>query len=364
MDSRCFQFLFLLLLVSACNKVDVPEPEQDAPVFFSQLDLGGSPISFAAGQDNYTMDASFQRDSGVIEFVGVLRPKDCSIRLCPGSLRIGLRHTSRDNGAGAVGSSLRPKSMQYAYRFDRDSVRVKFSIVPVITDVAQSVAWSINGETVGSGHLIEKVLLRDRDYEVGIQTKRRGCNSRQIQTVRLPNGGCRSRIKVNEDRTLSVQSNGVPPLQHNWMNQSKDSVFHLSNLSSAERHNIWVRVTDANGCVSESEIGFDPSNRNMNCIADFGYKAERIINRDHFQLGKVTIDYIDDSGVIFTSNFLKQPADSYFEILTAEDFEANAAGQPTKKLHMEFLTTLFSEYGDQSIQLEGKTVFAVAYPKQ
>ena len=211
---------------------------------------------------------------------------------------------------------------------------------------------------------LETVLVRDRDYRITLEIKERGCSSKQIQTVRIPDGGCRSRIRVDGDGVLSVRSTGVPPLQYNWMNQSKDSTFRIVNLNSVQNRNVWVQVTDANGCISESEIGFDPSNRKSSCIADFEYSAKRIVNRDHLQLGRVTIDYINENGAFFTSNFLQQPANSFFEILTVEDFEENAAGQPTKKLNMEFLTTLYAPDTDETMQLKGKTIFAVAYPKQ
>ena len=108
------------------------------------------------------------------------------------------------------------------------------------------------------------------------------------------------------------------------------------------------------GCISESEIGFDPSNRNSACIADFEYSAKRIVNRDHLQLGRVTIDYINENGDFFTSNFLQQPANSFFEILMVEDFEENAAGEPTKKLNMEFLTTLYAPGTDENHAIKGK----------
>ena len=301
-------FLLFLPLVLACNKVDVPEPEpeKESPVFFSNFDVGGSPMSLTAGQDNYFMDASYRQDSGVIDFIGIMRPLDCVSRLCPGSLRIGLRHTRPVTGTtDNVGISLEPRVVDYAYRFTRDSVLVKFIPVPQITDAVQSFVWSIDGESFRPNMPLETVLIRDRDYQIALQSRARGCSSKQTQTVRIPVGGCRSKIRVKGDGVLSVRSTGVPPLKYNWMNQSKDSVFHIAKLSTLQNRNIRVQVTDANGCISESEIGFDPSNRAAPCIADFEYNVKRIVNRDHFQLGRVTIDYIDESGVIFTSNFLE-----------------------------------------------------------
>jgi len=141
-------FLLFLPFVLACNKVDVPEPEQDraSPVFFSNLDVGGSPVSFTAGQDNYLMDASFRRDSGVIDFIGIMRPSDCTARLCPGSLRIGLRHTRPVTGAANnFSNSLEPKVVKYAFRFTRDSAHVRFLPISQSTDVVQSFVWSIDG---------------------------------------------------------------------------------------------------------------------------------------------------------------------------------------------------------------------------
>ena len=111
----------------------------------------------------------------------------------------------------------------------------------------QSFAWSIDGESFRPNKSLEAVLVRDRDYRVALEIKKRGCSSKQIQIVRIPAGGCRSRISVNGDGVLSVRSTGVPPLQYNWMNQSKDSTFHIVNLNSAQNRNVWVQVTDANG---------------------------------------------------------------------------------------------------------------------
>ena len=125
-----FYLLLFMPLVMACNKVDIPEPEpeRESPVFFSNLDVGGLPISLTAGQDSYLMDASFQQDSGVIDFIGIMRPSDCTARFCPGSLRIGLRHTRPVTGAATnFSNSLEPRVVEYAYRFTRDSALVRFS---------------------------------------------------------------------------------------------------------------------------------------------------------------------------------------------------------------------------------------------
>ncbi len=362
------QYLFLVttlaFMVGACEKVDVPEPEDERPVFFSKLQVGGDPIDLVAGEGDYFMDATFVQDSGTIDFVGILRPKDCITRLCPGSLRIGIRHVDRFDHSGIdVGASLQPKTVDFAYKFRSDSALVRFTIANPSTDAAQKLSWSLDQLTGSTKPLLTTKMIRDRDYRVGLQINQRGCTSRQVQTIRLPEGGCRSKIKINSNNLLSVRSNGTPPLTYNWMNQSKDSVFQLRPATANMRENIWVRVTDARGCVSESEIGFNSLSKDQYCIADFTYETERIVNRDHFQLGKVTIDYVSEDGVVFTSNYLQQPTTSIFEISSVEDFKANNLGQPTKKIKLNFSALLFAARNDQTLEMQGETVFAVAYPE-
>ena len=74
----------------------------------------------------------------------------------------------------------------------------------------------------------------------------------------------------------------------------------------------------------------------------------------------VTIKWTDNAGTTYTSNDSGQTNDSYFRIVSVEDYLNNKNNQLTKKLHVNFKCKVFN--GTNSRQIDnGEAVIAVSY---
>ncbi len=359
--------LILLFVTLGCEKVTVPDPqpEEQEPVFFSDLQFGNSSLKLAAGIDNYHLDARFVREGDVMTFVGTFKPEDCQERQCPGSLRLAIRDVKPfDRASFNINQALREASYNYAWKLNRDSMVVKLNPHHSDPSTANSrIQWSFDARELNiDNNVVALVFDRHTSYTVELQQNFGQCQSRQIQTLHLAGNSCKCKIVLhNNSRMATVQASGAEPYTYKWSTGS-DSV--RTELKPLTDQLLWVEVTDANGCVSASEVRAPgTSGFRQDCIADFRTEVVgHLENIDKFQFRKVFVEYIDDGGNRFISNKFSQPRDAFFRVLSVTDFERNAEGHPTKKVNLELSCLLYNQRVDEALPLKGKISMAVAYP--
>jgi hypothetical protein len=76
-------------------------------------------------------------------------------------------------------------------------------------------------------------------------------------------------------------------------------------------------------------------------------------------LADATIEWTDTNGLVWTSLNNGQPATSLFRVISCANYQANTAGQPTKKIHAQISCTLYN--GTNSIPFNGDAVFSAAH---
>src|SRR4051812_40361029 len=88
---RIFLFIFAVIVIGSCKKEPIPvTPPVPAPVFTFNGTVGGSPVKIEAGVNNYYMFTTCKTytTSGVYDFGGEFRDKDCSTGNCPNTLKL------------------------------------------------------------------------------------------------------------------------------------------------------------------------------------------------------------------------------------------------------------------------------------
>ncbi len=368
MAHRQFMAVIIICIWSSCNKVDIPDPVvEPAPVFFTDLSTGSSDFKIAAGKDNYFMDARYElsEENKVLDLIGILRPEDCRGTNCRNSLLVAFRYPEKyDMNKFDIGTLFSKRIFSYAAHYNNEKSAVKFEASSPPENDANVITWKFDDEKeIRNRKVVEKVLENNKDYRVRLQIKTRSCTSAQLQTVNLTTGGCRSLLKV-EDGKIRVRSSGKPPFKYQWSNGSTDSLLAITNIATIDRKEIRVRVTDNDGCVSESMIGMSPgASSDHVCEANFGYSRSNLALQNASSFGKARIKLVDEDGVIYQSNIFSQNQDAKFEILEISDFESNSKGQKTKKLKIELACTLYG--GDDmmdKLDLKGTCTIAVAHP--
>lgn len=363
-------FFLLQLFLGACNKIDVPEPIEEAPVFYTDLRAGDIDLNLSAGRDNYLMEANFrvENNTRILDLIGVLRPADCTARLCPGSVRISLRNSTLFNpGTFDVDELFSKNQFNYAWNVNRDSALVVF-MPDISSNDITTISWLFEdgrGKEEHNKKVVEKVLKINQDYRMRLEIRQRSCTSSQTQTINLGSQGCKTNIGIRDRKLGARTPQGQAPFKYQWSNGSSDSTILLSALTAVDmRNNISVTVTDSRGCVSEASIGFTPGMANdSHCTSNFTYSRKFSENQDKLQLGSSVIEVINRDGSIYRSDVFRQPSSSSFQIIEIADFQDNERGQKTKKLKINLNAHLF-ENSDaaQLLELKGICVIAVAYP--
>jgi hypothetical protein len=364
----------LITILVGCNKIDVPEPVKEDPVFYFNFNVDNSNANLAAGQANYFMDANYEINSnGILHLIGTLKPKDCR-NLCPGSLRIVIRDIRKfDPDRFNITQTLRPKHYGYVWNLRRDSVVIHFKNNSRSETPFKSI-WNLgNGLTVTQNHVT--ATYGRKAFRVALNVfNQAGCESVQVQSFDTENGYyCRSFIvpgESNNQRVLKVRSFGEAPFTYKWNNGSTDSLIMLNSITSTSlRRKYGVTVTDPNGCESVSGFDLTKANTDVNslkdiCVADFSSKLELVPNTTNaLGTGLISIDFMNKDGVLFTSKNFRQPNDAFFEVLSVEDFEKNEKNQSVKKIGIRFSCNLHSPETDRDIMIRNaKGFMAVAYP--
>ena len=369
-----YGFLFGLMALSiGCKKVVIPEPEDDSPVFFTDLSLGDLDLNLTAGESNYELRTRFATDrQNVMTFVGAFRPRDCAAAFCPESLKIVIRDIQRFNGANFnVDQSLRT-SQDYLYGWDRhiDSVELTFKVDHDAPNNVSSLdsKWELeDARIIDSGdNYVTAIFDRNIKSKVVLVTMIGREKHRQIQTIDfdLVDGHCRAQIVVGDSRLIATGNGGKKPYTYKWRDSDQTTKSIKLDRSTA-RKTYAVTITDANKSESYAEIEnlLQITSDRPTASADFRPgRKQHVASLDTLKLGNVEVDYFDESRKGYSSRKFSQPPRSTFEIISISDFMDNAEGERTKKMEIELKCVLYGENVKDTLPLKGKITMAVAYP--
>lgn len=367
--------IFSLLLSPGCEKVELPPPVEEDPVFTLGISWAdSSSLQLSAGEDRYYHFAGFEADSqDVFTFYGRFAQLDCldqcgpsfAIHLrddqvsvvdqpdFPGFLGAGLSIPFR----GPVGSTF-DTIYQYLYQFESTS-NTGGVLLPQVWVFEDSITMAVTDP------LLVRTTAQPYNACLEIGNPAQGCYSRQCQTVVTDSLAALSVVIQPDSNTTfldAIPVGGQPPYAYQW-NTGPTTPF-IQNFQPGGTY--CVTVTDAIGaegsvCV---QIPFSPAL--PVCVASFGYQfsveTDVIpVTGDPLQLKTVILEYVDKEGVIFRSDLQAQAPGAFFVIEEVTPFEENENGYPTLRISARFSGVLFAENGDTLEVANGQAIFAVAY---
>jgi hypothetical protein len=364
------------LLIGGCNKIELPPPVEEDPVFSLELDWAdGTGLDLVAGEDRYFLFTGFEADSlNVFELSGRFAQLDC-LDQCEPSFAIYFRNdtATQGNDPGEPvflqgGQNMLFKSeqsiaydtlVQYAYDFLSTSQLCGPQIV---------YTWTIDDTLTLTSPLPELELDRvsDQPFDVCLQlVGPSGSLASQCQQVRLDSTAHFAALIESDTNGMSltaIPSGGLAPFSYSWDN----GVTGPFNQFVQPGGSYCVTITDATGLESSNCIQ-TPQNPvgGPLCIASFEYQsAEETeiipISGDSLQLKTVILEYVED-GVVYRSDRISQPAGAFFTIDGVEPYEPNENGRPTLLIRARFSGLLVSEGGVEKEVAEARVVFAIAY---
>lgn len=392
-----YVFLIIILLISSCKKVDLPDPTFSQPVFYVDWTSNGVSEGLTAGEDNFVLTSDFGMDNnGVHEFIAKFDKIDCVFE-CGESLVIKIKDFQVAVAGGVnIEEALVPGNYFYeahpdtiwivdvatTYTIDFDASSTIFSSgganpTPIYT-------WTFpNGNTITSMDPQVQFILQDINIpnEVPVTLLVLGdstanCFSTATQLIRLNAAGstqCGVQIMTNSNPiglldSLNAIAYGTAPFTYLW--STGESSADIFPQFFGDPYS--VTITDATGCVAESMViapspnalDFCSAHFTSNISVDSVVDSTFTIETNPFEFSKIIIEYTDKDSTFYSTELAPQTnvVNSFFKINAVDDFDDNPSGQKTKKLNIQFSCILFSENGDSMELTEGEGVIGVAYP--
>jgi len=356
--------------IFSCQKKDYPKPlvVENPAVYYSKLTIDNKQVLLQAGVDDYYMYSSYKLDSSsLLNYVADLKKRECSN--CTNSLKIQINdYKVSFIDPPKIDSSLRVAKYPYLAGNPLSSYAVQFISQP---DNTASYFWDFGDGTTDTQQNPKHHFDKAGEYSICLTTTANNgyvntiCNKIKIDAP--PTKALRADVSANSLSGNIINFNGsgnggVPPYKYLWTladgwisQQSAFSHTYTYRGSSA----VVLRVIDS---VNDTiYMNYNAKTFTDNSSHPANYSVSTIQKNSPLPaFSKITITWIDSDGVVYTSNDVSQPNDSFFEILSVTENEKNENGESTKKINARFKCKLYN--GSKSITVnDAEVVICVAY---
>lgn len=371
----------LILSSVGCQKLEVPVTEPSQPVFFMDFRVNGFEQNLTAGIENYYMFTDFRRnEAGLHTFTGELREITCE-NACPRSLKIQIGDIElAPEGIININESLSPENN---YRLtsleegEEDTLYQVFCVPDFPVDNLDEIVYSWAYD--GGGAFVQP------EYTLGLEVPIIGeiCMTAQ-DPENVCNGGICKEIRFGSEietvlspalviaDTLTNQDSlrlaAVIPESfgdYNIMWSTGESLDTIGVNTPGEYSFTASSIGELGELSATVNISGDLTNTEapvILCAPDFSVSLEREITAAAIFRG-VTIEYIDESGVQYSSARSAQEVNaSFFEINSVEEYERNERDLATALLQIAFRVNAQSEEGEEILLHSAEGSWGVSYP--
>jgi len=363
---------FIIFLVSfiGCKKNDSKPEDPGYPVFSINGTINGNYVFIQAGVDDYYMYSSCTTDTASLHsFIGTLKKANCSN--CP-QFSIKLNDNSSNK---TVNSSHLDSILNEGFHYHHDSAKtVNYSLFHSVADLdmnVQSYYWDFGDGTTSNQKDPHHVFYGNGSYNVcHTITYTKGCSSTSCNEVKANFYDCYAFIDYNfSNDTFYFKGNATgnsisSPVDFDWNFGDPSTVkdtSHLQNpyyvFSAEGTYTVTMKTTDPGGCnYTVTRVIKTPKAGNI-CSAYFDYSK---LLTPFIDYSVVSVTWTDEGGSVYSTNQVKQPVDSYFQILSVEDYYMNENAEPTKKINARIKCKLSN--GSKAISMDNVSItFAVSY---
>lgn len=365
-------FLFLLagpVIFITCKKKELPKDiEENDPQFYFSGTVNGNNITITAGQNNYYMYSSFEQDANnLYHFSGTLKQQNCSN--CPNSIEIIIndhRFSGTNGNSGADSAFI----FKYYPVASGNPLPIKHNVqfYSLFNKYSQNYLWNF-GDGSTSNNPSPFHIFRTGEYNICLTVQdTSGCSNSVCNIQKFGNMGfdLKTSITASSISTLTAtfthSTIGLPPYNFLWNfgdNSTSTSAVPSHNYINQGRYPVSLRVIDAANDTAYANLNYLTSNAN-NCTTNYFVTGVSAVP-NYAGFSNIEINWTDANGVVYKSNNLSQPPNSYFKILKAEDYHNNESGQNTKKLTVEFNCMVYNAANTGVLIENARAVIVAAY---
>ncbi len=375
MNRVFFLAVFIVFICAAGCRKDYPAASNDAPVFYFKGSVSNIPFNLQAGVNNYYMYSSYLQDADhVYNFLGELKPTNCVH--CNSRIKFQINNDT-------VSSALRNTSLTAGYYsfLGVDTILgtptqfpVNFISSPSSIDSVLSYSWNFGDGATSALDAPIHTYSHPGYYNTCLTINyANNCSSSICNQVKVgvPDAACSVSLisSVISGNNISFSSSQISTTPYTYIidfgdgiilnGSSSNSFISTHTYVNSGIYKVSLQITGSDGCTSKvfknvATQGF------AGCFTNFDF-AVQFPNANLLSLSNVVITWTDNSGVVYYSNTDTQPNDSYFQIISTENYSNNENNQPVKKLHVKFKCSLFQNNGPSLQMANGDAVIAVSY---
>jgi hypothetical protein len=369
--------LFLLAagLLFSCRKEKVQLPEEPVtdPEFFMNCKIDGQSSELRAGDNAYLMNTSVMQDSAnLYSYKGELKQSNCSSG-CGYALTVLVNDAqfSVPGGQTYVSQALTAGTHLYNDQSIKpEQYTAKF--VPLRANDQQSTfKWEItNGSNALSVDSYSGTTTLDANTPYSVTLTYADASGACLQVNHMMTIKPSDRVQAiivakklsqtDNKYEFSCTSNITTGNQYYWDfgDGSTSTTWKPEHTFVYSNQPYRVKLVVVNGNESCTTYYQVPGSVESTCEANYSMIMTPVQNPALFS--SVTVLLTDPNGKVFSSKDLVQPADSKFEIVSVEEYRANAAGKAVRKLKLKFNCQVNN--GGQVLKItDADGVFAVAY---
>lgn len=370
-----------LLTLANCKRSEEPfNDKKEPPVFSIKGTVSGQPVQMVAGVDSYYLYTSYAFDSSVdaFSFSGNLKRTNCTT--CNQSIKITIYDSVPNSGTDPVniGLALRAKNYQYHGPQQVVSKTYKYNFVAEVQGyVNPSYKWTFGpGDSSNSAvpthtftdTLGKNICLTVTDQFNGCTDA--ACNNVTPARVMTDTATPDFSAMVVADTAYFSASNAGPNVIYSWNfgdTRTGTGLQQQNSYASPGVYNVCLTVTSTVGAFQPrvicKKVAFMDTSKK--CMVNYSY-GDLVVDSavtGVSKLSKVIINYTDDAGEEYVSDFQNQPPTSFFTVVAAQPYTVNERGEKTYRLTLNFRCRVFSTSTPKFHDIDiTNGEIAVAYP--
>lgn len=385
MKNTAYILTLLVLTAVGCKKTPIEQSIKATPTLKGSGLLNDQPFTFAAGENNTIMEASFDRnDEGVNEFVGEFVKDNGELT----ALKVVIQDDERRLPVEPVSVDLALSEGMYSFQTDEvalDPLQLQFYSL-AFAEGLYNYTWNLNGVELSGQDEPEFPIVSFEEYadfdmfvEVSALDEECSDTLRQLAPAyevpsdlmnyhKLPfvktfvaNGGVKFSYPGEVSETIQIKWDVIEGEQNFTVNDAPEYTHYFG---SDGPHQVSMNVIMENGYVFKYVENVAPF-QNV-CAASIQYEHVPV-DPDAVSVSNVRIEYIDENGTIFSSYHpdIEEDLDREFEILEVTDFNNTDSGLETRKVSVLFSCTVY-DLNDPSNTLridDFSGTIAVSFPQ-
>ncbi|MBL7932891.1 MAG: PKD domain-containing protein [Bacteroidia bacterium] len=361
-------FLYLIplaaLLLFSCRKKDFPEtiPDLQSDFYFNGT-VEGVPVSLKAGLSGYYMYSSHAKDSAtsLYHYVATLKSSDCNT--CLNSLQV-IIHDPRS--ASQIDKpwidSLLPQSYPiqgapyYAVHFKS-----------LFNKQAAAYTWEFGDKSYSNQANPVHIYKTPGHYRVRLKIDSdNGCQQYVANMENIKYPMLRPNISTVQSSAnvinFATSFSDSSSYSHHWDfgdGSTSTSPYPSHGYNIPGTYPVILRTVSPKQDTLYTKYNVATQTTPMPCITNYEVVSlERVPNPEWFS--KIIINWTDEQGLVYTSNNFSQPAESYFKIISVEDYQTNEKGEKTKKIHLNFSCKVYNGNHVKTIK-DADAVLSISY---